>query len=159
MPFASRTNRIPVSQAVAARDRSAPYKVSGKLLTALHAMVWSGCTRREAAERSGMSEHGLWSALKKAHVRSWYLAEIDVLRTSERARNIHALVDVRDRAENSMARVAATKALEQISDVEAARGGYGPPLQPGLVIQIVTAAEPPRAVGPVIEHNDGDPND
>jgi hypothetical protein len=156
MPFASRTNRIPVSQAVAARDRSAPYKVSGKLLTALHAMVWSGCTRREAAERSGMSEHGLWSALKKAHVRSWYLAEIDVLRTSERARNIHALVDVRDTADNSMARVSAVKTLEAISNVEAARGGSAT-TAPGLVIQIVSNDPVPKVIGPkVIDHDDDD---
>jgi hypothetical protein len=159
MPLASLSNRSPKHPAEAAHNRSSPRKVTGKLLVALSAMVWSGCTRKEAAERGGMSEHSLYVSLRKAHVRQWYLRELDVLRTSERARNIHALVDVRDRGENAMARVAAVKALEQVGDDEAARGGYGPPLQPGLVIQIVTAAEPPRVVGPVIEHDDGDANE
>jgi hypothetical protein len=145
----------PSRQALAARNRSSPGKVSGKLLVALNSMVWSGCTRKQAAERAGMSDHGLWAALRRPHVRAWYLAEIDVLRTSERARNIHALVDVRDNAENSMARVSAVKTLEAIGDVEAARGGSAT-MTPGLVIRIVSGDAPPRVIGPkVIEHDDG----
>jgi hypothetical protein len=140
----------PSRQALAARNRSSPGKVSGKLLVALNSMVWSGCTRKQAAERAGMSDHGLWAALRRPHVRAWYLAEIDVLRTSERARNIHALVDVRDNAENSMARVSAVKTLEAICEADAARGGFEPSQSPGLVIQIVSDA-PPK----VIEHDDG----
>jgi hypothetical protein len=149
----------PTRQAIAAQDRSARGRVTGRLRRALIEMVWSGACRADAAKISGLTDHSLRAALKKPHVKRAYLQELDVLRTSERARNIHALVSVRDTADNSMARVAATKALEQISDVEAARGGYGPPLQPGLVIQIVTAAEPPRVVGPVIEHVDRDANE
>jgi hypothetical protein len=144
----------PSRRAIAARNRSSPGKVSGKLLVALNCMVWEGLTRKQAAERAEMSEHGLWAALRRPHVRQWYLREIDVLRTSERARNIHALVDVRDTADNSMARVSAAKALEALDDTEAARGGYGPPLQPGLVIQIVSGDAPPKVIAPkVIEHD------
>jgi hypothetical protein len=150
MPLASLTNRSPKPPTEAAHNRSSPGKVTGKLLVALSAMVWSGCTRKEAAERGGMSEHSLYVSLRKAHVRQWYLREIDVLRTSERARNIHALVDVRDTADNSMARVSAVKTLEAISDVEAARGGSAT-TAPGLVIQIVSNDPVPKVIGPVIE--------
>jgi hypothetical protein len=73
-------------------------------------------------------------------VKQFYLAELDVLRTSERARNIHALVDVRDQLENKMARVQAVKALEQISDEMPA--GRGSQSQPGLTIVINTPAQP-----------------
>jgi hypothetical protein len=103
-----------------------------------------------------MSEHSLYVSLRKAHVRQWYLREIDVLRTSERARNIHALVSVRDTADNSMARVSAVKTLEAISDVEAARGGSAT-TAPGLVIQIVSNDPVPKVIGPkVIEHDPSD---
>jgi hypothetical protein len=128
----------------------------GKLLTALNCMIWEGLTRKQAAERAGMSEHGLWAALRRSHVRQWYLREIDVLRTSERARNIHALVNVRDTADHSMARVSAVKTLETISDVEAARGGSAT-TAPGLVIQIVSNDPVPKVIGPkVIDHDDDD---
>jgi hypothetical protein len=143
-------------QALAAHNRSAPGRVTGKLLTALNCMIWEGLTRKRAAERAGMSEHGLWAALRRPHVRQWYLREIDVLRTSERARNIHALIEVRDTADNSMARVSAVKTLEAISDVEAARGGSAT-MTPGLVIQVITNDAPPRVINPpTIEHDDGD---
>jgi hypothetical protein len=159
MPLASLTNRPPKPPAEAAHNRSSPGKVSGKLLVALSAMVWSGCTRKEAAERGGMSEHSLYVSLRKAHVRQWYLRELDVLRTSERARNIHALVDVGDNSENSMARVSAVKTLEAVSDVEAARGGSAT-MTPGLVIQIVSGDAPPRVINPpTIDHDDGDANE
>jgi hypothetical protein len=86
-------------------------------------------------------------------------ARIGVLRTSERARNIHALVDVGDNSENSMARVSAVKTLEAVSDVEAARGGSAT-MTPGLVIQIVSGDAPPRVINPpTIDHDDSDANE
>jgi hypothetical protein len=143
----------PSRQALAARNRTSPGKVSGKLLVALNSMIWEGLTRKEAAERAQMSEHGLWAALRRPHVRQWYLREMQVLRLSERPRNHFALVDVRDNAENSMARVSAVKTLEAISETEAARGGYTPAKLPGLTIEIVSGdlAKPAK----VIEHDDG----
>jgi hypothetical protein len=45
----------------------------------------------KAAKKAGISEHGLYKALRKPPVKAAYLAELDVLRTSERARNIHTL--------------------------------------------------------------------
>lgn len=150
MPLASRSTRVPVAPADAARDRSAPGKVTGKLLTAMQAMVWNGMTRLEAATKAGMSEHSLYAALKRAHVRQWYLTELDVLRTSERARNIHVLCEVRDDPTNKMARVQAVRTLEGMS--EDGPSGYrnGMPAVPGLVIQIVTNAPAPQGV--TIEH-------
>jgi hypothetical protein len=64
------------------------------------------------------------------------------LRTSERARNIHALVEVRDQKSNQMARVSAAKALEQISDDSPASSGTSS--SPGVVVQIINqvAAQP-----------------
>ena len=49
-------------------------------------------------------------------MKAYYLAELDMLRTSERARNIHALTGIRDESGNAMARIATVKVLEQIGD-------------------------------------------
>lgn len=105
------------------------------MLIALRAMVWEGAKRVEAAAKANMSEHSLYVALRRPHVRAWYLAEIDVLRTSERARNIFTLAEVRDQTANQMARVQAVKALEQLSDDPQHSGSRVQ--TPGFVIQIV----------------------
>jgi hypothetical protein len=67
-----------------------------------------------------------------------------VLRTSERARNIHTLAEVRDQTSNQMARVQAVKALEHIDDNENGRPSSNS--LPGLQIVIVqggSAVAPP----------------
>jgi hypothetical protein len=58
-----------------------------------------------------------------------------VLRTSERARNIHALIEVRDQKHNPIARVQAVKALEGFEE-DSAITGTGRHT-PGLVVQII----------------------
>lgn len=122
-------------QAVAVRGRSAAGRVTGKLKRALDAMVWQGSRRTDAAAAAGLADHSLRQALRKPHVKAYYLRELEVLRTSERARNILALVDVRDTAENGMARVGAVKALEALEDQPQQRSG-GAQSAPGLVVVI-----------------------
>jgi hypothetical protein len=139
----------PTRQAIAAKDRSAPMKVTGKLKHALDLMVWKGARRAAAAKQAGMTDHSLRAALKKPHVKAAYLAELQVLRESERARNIHALVEVRDGKQHSnpMARVQAAKALEGIEDPLGP--GLGNPLQqPGLTINII---HPPGSQQPMVD--------
>jgi hypothetical protein len=97
--------------------------------------------RADAAKISGMTDHSLRAALKKPHVKRFYLSELEVLKkTSERARNVFALVDVRDNSQNSMARVAAAKAIEGLADDPIAGSG-NVPLVPGLVIQIINGSQ------------------
>lgn len=137
MPLASRATEITVPRTEVAQNRSERGKITGRLRVALDAMIWQGMTRRQAADHAKMSEHSLYSALVKTHVRQWYLRQLDVLRTSERARNIHTLVEVRDDPANKMARVQAVKALEQLDDEVTARRGSGFSASPGLVINIL----------------------
>ena len=103
-------------QAIAARDRSAPLKVTGKLKVAIDAMVWEGLTRPDAAKQAGLTDHGVRTAFGKPHVKGYYRQQIEMLRTSELARNIRTYVDVRDNSGNAMARIAAAKALDGQSD-------------------------------------------
>jgi hypothetical protein len=123
--------------------RSAPMKVTGRLKHAIDLMVWKGARRAEAAEEAGLKDHSLRAALKKPHVKAAYLAELVVLRESERARNIHALVEVRDGKDHSnpMARVNAAKALEGLDDTFPA--GLGDPrMAPGVTI-VIRHPDPP----------------
>lgn len=112
-------------------------------------MVWQGLPRKQAAEAAGISEHGLYKALRKPPVKALYLSEMDVLRTSERARNFHVLCEVRDQTANQMARVNAVKALEQVDDDTERKAASR---TPGVVIQIVQQGP---AVTSVMAHEHG----
>ena len=125
---------------IAKPDRAV--QITGKVRVAIDAMVWEGLPRKEAAIRAGISEHGLYKAFRKAPVRQHYLNELEVLRTSERARNIHALAEVRD-GTNQMARVAAVKALEQLSEETQGRSGASV-ASPGLTVMIINGPVAPR---------------
>lgn len=102
-------------------------------------MVWHGMNRLDAANHARLSEHSLYVALRRSHVKAYYLSELEVLRSSERARNIHALVEVRDQTSNQMARVQAVKALEQLDD-EPPAAAHKQTL-PGLVVVVMPAAQ------------------
>lgn len=103
-------------------------------------MVWFGLKRDEAATKAGIKDNSLYVALRRPDVKAFYMRELEVLRTSERARNIHTLVDVRDQQSNQMARVQAVKALEQIDDGETANRATA--ALPGLQIVIVQGSNP-----------------
>lgn len=121
-------------QQQAAVGRSGKMTVSGKLKVAIDSMVWSGLKREQAATKAGLTPHGLYVAFSRPHVKRYYLEQLDVLRTSARARNIHVLEEVRDQTGNQMARVNAVKALEQISDEPANQASRS---SPGLVVVVV----------------------
>lgn len=139
----------PTRQAIAVQGRSGKLTVTGKLKAAIDLMLYQGSCRADAAAAAGLKDHSLREAMKKAHVKAYYNAGLDVLRTSERARNISALARVRDNSENGMAVVSAAKALEQLSeDAEATHRNIGAPVQPGLQIVIVQA---PAASVPIVD--------
>ena len=111
----------PTRQALEAVNRSAPGKVTGRLRAALLDMVWIGSRRDDAAQANGMTVHGLREALRKPHVKAFYLGELGVLRESERPKTFHRLCELRDQNSNANAAVSAAKVLEQISDEQMTR--------------------------------------
>jgi hypothetical protein len=131
----------PTRQAIAAKERSGKLTVSGKLKVALDEMLFKGSCRADAATAAGMTDHGLREAMKKPHVKAYYASGLEILRTSERARNIFALAKVRDSSDNGMAVVSAAKALEQLADVAPAAGASD--RRPGVVIQIIQKRDEP----------------
>ena len=110
----------------------------------------------EAAKLAGIKPDQMRRYLDRAEVRKLLLSTRRVFRSAICASDEGALLAIRDRAANAMARVAAIKTLEQI-DVD--DGGRSLPVArtPGITIRIVqqTAAAPsmvdvtPTAVIPV----------
>ena len=131
-------------QAIAARDRSRPGKVSGRLKRVLDAMVWEAASRKDAAQTAGMSDHSVRQALKRPHVMAYYNSECEVLRLSGRAKRLHRLDELASQDANKNAAVAAIKVAEGIADEQAMRAP-GMQRAPGVVIVIQQPAPPSLA--------------
>jgi hypothetical protein len=139
-------NALPVASEQAA---PAPSDLRGRTRRAVDLMVWQGVPRDQAAAQSGMKAKSLCDAFRLPSVKAYYMAQLQVLRDSERSRNIHRLVQIRDAA-NNMPAVQAIKALEQLDDIQSNTQSMqrAPGLQ--IVIQTVSPALPASAA--VIEH-------
>lgn len=156
----------PSPRAIAARDRSAPKRITGRLKRAIDLMVWEGLTDSEAAVHDTVKMNVLsirW-ALNKRHVRDYLISQRDVLLTREGPRNVHAMIAVRNQTSNQMARVAAVKALEQLEETAGPTGSRGVHTQqPGFIVQVVvqgaqaavSAQERQIEAKPLIEHEMG----
>jgi hypothetical protein len=137
----SLTETMPQShQKRAVAGRSARLRVTGKLKTAIDYLVFNGSKTDlvAAAQHAGIAAQSIRSALMKPHVKAYYQQQIEVLRSGERARNVHRLIEIRDAADN-MPAVQAIKALEGLEDQQLSRGSG--PAVPGLVVVIQTAPD------------------
>ena len=119
-------------------------RITAKVRAGIKAMVWDGLNRAQAAQAAELKDGSLYAALRLPHVKAYYLAELEVLRTSERARNIHVLAEVRDQRGNQMARVQAVKALEELEQDQAQRN-TGTSHSPGVTIRVINVAAPVQA--------------
>jgi len=143
----------------AAGDRSKRLAVTGRLKQAIELMIWHGHSRDEAAAAAQMAPKSLYNAFRKHHVKAYFRAELAALRESARAKSFHHLEKIAAESANDMARVAAIKTMEAITDEEAQRTPGGHVTLPGLTVQIVHAPVPslpsgfPAGQGMVIEHD------
>lgn len=143
------------------RRRNAPvigpkHRITAKVRTAIDAMVWQGLTRDKAAEAAGLKDHSLYVAFRSPHVKAYYLNELEVLRTSERARNINRLCEIRDAA-NNMPAVNAIKALEQIEDDRGSISGSSRHQVPGVIVVVNAVRQ--DDVSAAVVHGALTPND
>jgi hypothetical protein len=127
-------------------EGSKPLLPSPIVRRAIDAMVWEGIPRDAAAKAAGMLPKSLYNAFTKPHVKRYYLDQLEVLRTSERARNIHTLCEVRDQTSNQMARVNAVAALERVEDQAHSAGAARQ--APGFTILVQTNVVPHGASQP-----------
>jgi hypothetical protein len=139
-----------------AGNQSQPQRmqIRRKLKAALDGMIWSGLPFDEAARAADFNVRAMRKALERPHVRNYLRTQKQVFRESVSAANIHRAREIRDQTENQMAAIKAIQVIEQIGDVDAARGNAGEPTMPGLVIRIVSSST--RVVGPTIIDNEPD---
>jgi hypothetical protein len=138
---------VPTRQAAAIEGRSRRGAVTGKLKIALDLMVWDNLKRKDAAEKAGLADSSLRFAFRKPHVMAYYHTELKALRDNLRARNVHRLDGIADNSGNDMAKVAAIKTLELISDQADEKQRPGSQMLPGLQIVII-GGPTPKVIGP-----------
>jgi hypothetical protein len=117
-----------------------------------------GATLQTAAQHIGWTTRKLRYYLGLPHVLRWLLQDKQARLEVASAGNLPALLSVRDHGENAMARVHASKTIEQMLDATSERTGIGRQVQqtrqPGLQIVIVqgdgsqqvVAGPPPAAL-------------
>ena len=144
-----RTKAVSNRRQIARNERKSP-QATATVRRAIELMVWEGHHRDEAAKAVGMLPKSLYNAFRKPHVRRFYREQLDVLRTSEMARNIHALLRIRDQDENKMAAVAAVKALQKMDDDAMPLTGAGPLMTAGITF-VIEQPRPPAPPRPGID--------
>lgn len=128
-------------------------RVSNRVKVAIDAMVDDGLTRAKAAEVAGISDHGLYVALRKPHILAYRRERMEVLRASEASRSISRVAKLADSAESEHVRLGANIHLMGIDGVVPVQRVEGRYLHehlhhtPGLTIVFT----PPRNEPPIIE--------
>jgi hypothetical protein len=100
----SRTALAPAAQKAAAllrKEKKEPV-VTDKQRNAIHAMVFEGQKRPDAAKTAGMTDEALRIALTKTTVLAYLNEQIEVLRTSGRPRALHTMIDLLDDKNSSV---------------------------------------------------------
>lgn len=116
----------------------------------VYAMVHQALSRNDAATAVGMSHNAAINAFHEPAVRLLYNKELDVLRTSGRARNLHVGEELRDKSASDKVRLEAAKWLHGESD-RASGGGVvnvQVNVQPGYIVQV---GQPSAEVQRVLE--------
>jgi hypothetical protein len=141
------------NRAIQPDEQGKAIKITRKVRDAINAMVWEGLPRAKAAEKAGISDHGLYKALRSPPVKAYYLSECEVLRTSGRARRIHRLEQMVEQDDNKQAVVNAVRALELMGDDEGMAASRANSL-PGLQIVVVQTGTPLTQPAPLTIEND-----
>lgn len=129
----------PSRQRLAAKGRSEPLKVTGKLRKAIEYMVFEGSKTdyKSAAEKAGLTAHAIRLALDRPHVKAFYRQLVEVLRTAEEARTIHRFAEIRDAADNMPAVQAGKELLRTPDESSSNNKGFAP----GFCVQIVNVQQ------------------
>ena len=154
------TTDAPSRQAIHAKTRSAPKRITGKLKSACDLMVFGDdklpiYTWDAAARHVDLSVRAMRLALEKAHVRKYIRDQQQVFRAAICAANPRRLAQIRDQDENKSAAVRAIQVLERIDEDSEARSANR--ALPGVTIIIgspasVTAQQRTIDAKPLIEH-------
>ena len=111
--------------------------LSKRVAAAIERMVREGLPRDDAAKAVGLKDDTLYRAFRNPVVRTFYKNEVDALRTSEHARNIHTGVEVRDdKTQPGKTRVDAAKYLDGDSRGITVNVGIQNNISPGYIVDV-----------------------
>lgn len=123
-------------------------RISKRLREAIRLMVEDGLTRAKAAEIAGMTDHGLYSALRKDHVRALRREMVGALRESAASRTIARAELLADGAESEHVRNDANKWIASLdpatTPIQRSEVTHHGDVGPGLVI--VMASRPAEII-------------
>lgn len=140
-------------------------RISGKVRIAIDAMVLEALPRPKAAEKAGMSEHGLYKALRKPPVLRYMREQMQVLRESAAARTLAKAEQLMDGADSEHVQADMTKwlaGLEGISPITKSENtSIIKDMRPGLTINMLVmspdAADPRLIDGQMREGDNAKP--
>lgn len=155
--LATTTEQPLTTQQRAAKTKSKALKVTGKLKVAIDAMVWEGLDYADAGRKAELTAYAIRSALSRPHVLAYQREQLQVLRSSEYARNIRRAVEIRDAA-NNMPAIHAIRYLdgENADNTSGINGMHRSPGMTVVVVQTAPLIAPQRQIDdkPLIEHED-----
>jgi hypothetical protein len=138
--------------------RRRPRGLTRAIRAVIESIIFDRCTRADACKKAGISTRALYLALEKSEVAQYWRKQTDVLRTGERAANLHALIRVRDGNRNQAAICKSVQILEQM-ETEAIARPHGMQTAPGLVICIQAPANAIARAAPVTIDVEPGPDD
>lgn len=127
-------------------------RISAKLREAVRLMVEDGLTRSKAAENAGMTDHGLYSALRKPHVRALRRQMVGDLRESVASQTIGRIDNLAQSALSEHVRLEANKHLASLDpDTSPVQRNetthrFDGPMGPGLTIILMQPAAQPSEI-------------
>lgn len=119
--------------------------LSSKRILLIEEMIFNGLSRKDAAQKVGMTDRAARYALSDRVVMSAYRNSLQILRESEKPKSIHRLAELRDQSESLKVSLDAAKTLA----IEEQRGptiqlGVNVNVQPGYIVDLSKVAERSR---------------
>lgn len=144
--------------AATVRKQGITLKCKGKTKRAVEAMVFDALPRKAAADKVGMSDVTLRTALTKPHVAAYLNECMEVLRSGARPQALNQIVDLSQKAESDRVKLDASKYLDGMDRTvhqQGAQVNVGVQVNvetPGYVIDLTEHPPEPSANAKQIEH-------
>ena len=130
--------------AASRREPARAVRIPDGVKRAIIGMIEDGLDFISAAKANGLQPQTMRRWLVRGEAISFLRKERARFRATVCAQNEAILADIRDNAENSMARVHAIKTLERLEDSEVARPSNAP--SPGITLRIIHQMPQPTPI-------------
>lgn len=114
-----------------------------RIRKAIESMIFEGNTRSQAAASVGLKDNTLLKHLQSPIAARYYSRQLEVLRTSEKARNVHVATVIRESNEPGKTRIEAMKYIDGAHEHSGpnVQVNVGVQVRPGYIVDISQHAE------------------